>query len=52
MTDMKRMTVSFKDEIAAELDRLKQTEEFKDKSYSQIINQLIMRGLAIEEKGA
>ena len=51
MTEMKRMSISFKDEVVIELEKLKKTDEFKNKSYSQIINQLIMRGLA-KERGA
>lgn len=52
MTDMKRRTVSLPDDLAEEIDQLKQTEEFEHKSYSEVIRQLIMRGLASDEKGA
>lgn len=45
MTDMKRMSISLPDGLAAALDNLKQTEEFKNKSYSELIRVMIQRGL-------
>lgn len=52
MTDMTRKTVSLPDDLAEEIDRLKKSEEFEHKSYSEVIRQLLVRGLASEEKGA
>lgn len=48
MTDMKRTTVSFPDEIVSELERLKRTDEFQNCTYSEIIRRLVIRGLNIE----
>jgi len=45
MTDMKRTTVSLSDEIVDRISELKQTEEFKNCSYSEIIRRLIVKGL-------
>lgn len=45
MTDMKRTTVSLPDELVEKLDELKQTEEFKNTSYSELIRAMIQRGL-------
>lgn len=51
MTDMKRTTVSFPDNIVSELERLKQTDEFKKCTYSEIIRRLVERGVkCIKEK--
>lgn len=45
MTDMKRTTISLPDELAEALDILKQTDEFKNASYSELIRVMIQRGL-------
>jgi len=45
MTDMKRTTISLPDELVEKLDELKQTEEFKNVSYSELIRSMIQRGL-------
>lgn len=50
MTDMKRTTVSFPDEIVDELERLKRTPEYEKCTYSEIIRRLVLRGLSIDEK--
>lgn len=52
MTNMKRMTISFSDEVTEALEKLKNEGELKGASYSKIINMLIKRGLAQEAKGA
>ena len=46
MTDMKRTTVSLPDELVAKLDELRSTEEFRNVSYSEMLRELIQRGLA------
>lgn len=46
MTDMKRTTVSLPDELVDALNDLRQTEEFKGVSYSELIRAMIQRGLA------
>ena len=45
MTDMKRATISLPDELVEALDKLKQTDEFKNASYSELIRVMIQRGL-------
>jgi len=45
LTDMKRTTVSFPDEVADAIERLRDTDEFKRSSYSEIIRVLVARGL-------
>lgn len=45
MTDMKRTTISLPDELVEALSLLKQTDEFKNASYSEIIRVMIKRGL-------
>ena len=45
MTDMKRTTVSFPDEVADAIERLRDTEQFKRASYSEIVRVLVARGL-------
>ena len=51
MTDMKRASISFTDEIVAEIEKLKTSEEFKGRSTSEIVRRLILRGLASVERG-
>lgn len=46
MTDMKRTTISLPDELVDALNVIRSTEEFKGKSYSELIRILIKRGLA------
>lgn len=50
MTDMKRITISLPDDIEAAINELKQSEEFRDASYSSIIRQLVERGLKAKEE--
>ena len=45
MTNMKRTTVSFPDEIVLALSRLKESEEFKGCTDSEIIRRLVIRGI-------
>lgn len=51
MTDMKRTSVSLTDELVEALARLKQSDEFKGCSYSEIIRRLLSRGLEKDQKG-
>lgn len=46
MTDMKRTTVSLPDEMVAALDKLKQTEEYRNKAYSELLREMIRIGLS------
>lgn len=48
MTDMKRTTVSFPDEIVFALEELKQSEEYAGCTYSEIIRRLVVKGLENE----
>ncbi len=45
MTDMKRLTVSFPDEINDAIYALRKTDEFSRCSYSEIIRRLVQRAL-------
>lgn len=45
MTDMKRTTVSLPDELVKALNALRETEEFKNVTCSELIRILIQRGL-------
>ena len=45
MTDMKRTTVSFPDEIVSSLENLKHSQEFEGCTYSEIIRRLVVVGL-------
>ncbi len=58
MTDMKRTSVSLPDDVVAEIDMLRATDQYKKCSYSEIIRQCIREGLSSinehesDEKGA
>ena len=57
MTNMKRLSVSLSDEIVDALHILKQSEEYRNCSYSEIIRQLIRASFTAntalhKEKGA
>mgnify|MGYP002518919875 CR=1 FL=1 len=45
MTNMKRTTVSLPDDLAATIRSLKSSEEFRGRSYSEIIRRLVRIGL-------
>ena len=45
MTDMKRITVSFPDDIAEQLEALKRTERFAGQPYSELIRYLVTLGI-------
>jgi metal-responsive CopG/Arc/MetJ family transcriptional regulator len=45
MTDMKRISVSLPDGMVAALDEIKQTDDFSDRPYSELIRTMIQRGL-------
>lgn len=46
MTDMKRVTVSFPDDLDAAIIALRKTKQFERCSYSEIVRRLIERGLS------
>lgn len=50
MTDMKRITVSFPDEIDDAIIELRKTDEFSRCSYSEIIRRLVRRSLDKHER--
>ena len=50
MTDMRRMTISFTDELDEAILRLRETEEFKHATYSKIVRYLVSKGLEAAEK--
>ena len=52
MTDMKRISVSFPDDIAEKMDKLKRTKAFAGRPYSELIRHLIELGLQAEAKKA
>ena len=45
MTDMKRVTVSFPDDLDDAIIALRKTKQFERCSYSEIVRHLIARGL-------
>ena len=49
VTNMKRVTVSLPDDVDKRLMKLKQTKKFAKSSYSEVIRQVLQRGL---EKGS
>lgn len=53
MTNMKRTTVSFPDELTERIFALRKDERFTRCSYSELIRQLAEKGLAIldDERG-
>lgn len=48
MTTMKRMTVSFPDDIVEQLEGLRRSEQFAGKPYSAIIRHFLTFGLEAE----
>lgn len=48
MTNMKRTSVSLPDELVDRLAELKETEEFRGCTYSELIRRLIKAGLPPE----
>lgn len=51
MTDMKRVTVAFPDDIDMAILGLKKTEMFHKCSYSEIVRRLVKHGLTLSEVG-
>lgn len=49
MTDMKRVTVAFPDEIDAAILDLKSTDQFRKCSYSEIVRRLVKHGLYLSQ---
>ena len=45
MTNMRRLTVSLPDELVVILDAMKQTAEFKNRPYSELLRAMIQRGI-------
>lgn len=52
MTEMKRVTIAFPEDIDARILEIKAQQTDKKSSYSEVVRQLVLRGLAAEEKGA
>lgn len=50
MTDMKRTTISFPDELVERIFDLRKDDRFTRCSYSELVRQLTERGLEIVEK--
>ena len=45
MTDMRRISVSFPDDISEQLEALKRTDRFASRPYSELIRYLVMLGI-------
>lgn len=52
MTEMKRVTIAFPDEMDKLILQIKEREAEKKCSYSEIVRQLVLRGLAVESESA
>ena len=50
MTDMRRVTISLPEDIDKRILKLKKTNKFVRKSYSEIVRQLLLKGLEKESK--
>lgn len=50
MTDMRRVTISLPEDIDKRILRLKKTNKFVRESYSEIVRQLLLKGLEKETK--
>lgn len=50
MTNMKRISISFPDDIDAKIYNLRKNEEYVKCSYSEIIRRLVRIGLKVEAK--
>ncbi|MFR3238104.1 MAG: ribbon-helix-helix protein, CopG family [Acutalibacter sp.] len=50
MTDMRRVTISLPEDIDKRILRLKKTNKFVRESYSEIVRQLLLKGLEKEMK--
>lgn len=50
MTDMKRITIAFPDDLDAAIIALRKTKRFERCSYSEIVRCLIQKGLAAPAK--
>lgn len=48
MTDMRRVTISLPNDIDMRILRLKKTNRFLKASYSEIVRQLLVKGLETE----
>lgn len=48
MTDMKRITVSFDDDIDKRILELRKRDDYVKCSYSEIVRKLVRLGLAVE----
>ena len=50
MTDMRRVTISLPEDIDKRILKLKKTNKFVRESYSEIVRQLLLKGLEKESK--
>lgn len=50
MTDMRRITISLPDDLDAAVEVLKKSDQFKGRTYSQIIRYLLDLGVKSEKK--
>lgn len=50
MTDMRRVTISLPEDIDKRILRLKKTNKFVRESYSEIVRQLLLKGLEKENE--
>ncbi len=49
MTDMKRVTISFTDDIDIAIAQLRNRDDFKKVSYAEIVRYLVKRGIEATE---
>lgn len=50
MTDMKRITVSFDDDVDRRIVELRKRDDYVKCSYSEIVRKLVRLGLAAEDR--
>lgn len=51
MTDMKRITVSFPDHLDEAIQNCRETKQFGNASYSEVVRKLVEIGLSCDCKG-
>lgn len=52
MTDMRRITVSFPEDIGEQLEALKKTDRFAGRPYSELIRYLVTLGIQSNSRKA
>ena len=52
MTDMRRITVSFPEDIGEQLESLKKTDRFAGRPYSELIRYLVTLGIQSNSRKA